>query len=143
MLWNLKFCIRGLFGRQQHKTLFNLCDVLTHLCASKVTRHYDYEEETHYTLVLIKRDFLGSLNVILFHLLHHLPFYLKCFGAVHGFSMYSYELFNLWVSTRVKDCHYPESTVMQTYCLYERGNYLQMSGRIPSTFTLHSLTILM
>ena len=135
----LKFCIRGLLGRRQCKTLFKLCDVLTHLCAtSKVIRDYDYEEKTHYTLALIERDFPVSLNIIVFHLLHHLPFYLKRFGPVHGISMYSYERFHLWVSTRVKNRHYPESTVMETYCLYEWANYLQLSGRIPSTFTLHS-----
>ena len=101
-------------------------------------RDHDNKEETHYTLTLIERHFPVSLNIIVFHLLHRLPFHLKRFGPVHGFSMCSYERFNSWVSTRVKNRRYPESTVIQTYCLYKWANYLQMSGRIPPTFTLHS-----
>ena len=76
---------------------------------------------------MVERDFPVSMNVIIFHLLHHLPFFIRCFGPVSGFWMYPYERFNSWISRRVNNRRYPEATVVETV-------HLKMSGKLPESF---------
>ena len=68
----------------------------------------------------------------MFHLLHHLPTYIRRFGPVYNFWMYPMECFNSWISHRVLNCGYPESTVVETYWLYELRFFLQISDQLPS-----------
>ena len=77
----LKFCIHDLIGPQQQSTLFAFCDVMTRLCSHEVDAQTfeNLEADTHHALALLERDFPVSLNVIVFHLLHHLPTYIKKF----------------------------------------------------------------
>ena len=79
----LKFCIRGLLGKNQRATLFELCDVLALLCSEEVqvTDIDAIELRVHRVLALLERDFPVSLQVIVFHLLHHLPEYLIWSGV--------------------------------------------------------------
>ena len=98
----IKFCIRGLLGTKQRSTLFKFCDVMSRLCCQQITENIDdLELETHQVLALMERDYPVSLHVIVFHLLHHLPFYLRQFGPVYGYWMYPFERFNSWISRRV------------------------------------------
>ena len=46
------------------------------------------EADLHRVAALLERDFPVSLHVIVFHLLHHLPTYLRNIGPVYGFWMY-------------------------------------------------------
>ena len=86
----LKFCTRDLLGPRQQLTLYLFCDVITRLCSHDVeTKSIEkLEADTHNTLALLERDFPVSLNVIVFHHLHHLPFYIQKFGPVAGYWMY-------------------------------------------------------
>ncbi len=86
----LKYCIRGLLGKRQRATVFELCDVVAQLCAEVIDVHEldALEVRVHRVLALLERDFPVSLHVIVFHLLHHLPTFLKRF---------------LWSSARVLD----------------------------------------
>ena len=70
----LKFCIRGLLGDTQRKTLYEFCDVLSLLVAEgvNVSDLDSLEYRVHRVLSLLERDFPVSLHVIVFHLLHHL-----------------------------------------------------------------------
>ena len=76
-----------MLGRKQQQSLFQLFDVLTQLCAEQVdmTTIDALESSVHQVLVLIERDFPLSLQVIVFHLLHHLPKYIRRFGPVYNF----------------------------------------------------------
>ena len=129
----LKYCMRGLLGNHQRHTLFFLCKVLSQLCAEEVdlSRMNAIEDDTHRALSLIERDFPVFLNVIVFHLLHHLPYYIRRFGPLYSFWMYAYERFNSWVIRRVQNRRYPEATVIETYRLYEWAHYLQQTGYLP------------
>ena len=129
----LKYCLRGLLGMQQRQTLFRFFTVLAMLCCESVNVVFleQLELDLHESLALLERDFPVSLHVIVFHLLHHLPFYLKRFGPPVVFWMYSLERFNSWIIRRVKNRRYPESTVVQTYLLFELSNFFKMSGEIP------------
>ena len=130
----LKYCIRGTLGQQQRRTLFFFCDVLAQLCADSVNMSLleQLEYDVHHSLSLIERDFPVSLNVIVFHLLHHLPFYLRRFGPARVFWMYPYERMNSWVIRRVHNRRYPEATVVETYRIFEWASFLQRSCELPS-----------
>lgn len=131
----LKFCVRGFLGKQQQDSLFSLCDILNRLCSYDVMMTDELEADVHHALALIERDFPVSLNVIVFHLLHHLPYFIRRFGPVNNYWMYSFERFNSWISRRIKNRRFPESTVIETYRLYEWSNHLQSSGKLPPSFT--------
>ena len=64
----IKFCIRGLLGKEQRKTFFSLCDVLTRVCQEElnVTLMDDLELCLHRSLAVLERDFPASVNVIVF-----------------------------------------------------------------------------
>ena len=123
----LKFCIRGLLGDTQRKTLYEFCDVLSLLVAEgvNVSDLDSLEYRVHRVLSLLERDFPVSLHVIVFHLLHHLPMFIRRFGPTYGFWMYPMERFNSWVSRRVLNRRYPESTVLETYRLHTVKNGVQ------------------
>lgn len=80
----LKFCLRDMLGHKQRATLFMLFDVLRSICAEKVS--YEtvevVEKKVHLVLALVERDFPLSMQFIVFHLLHHLPMFLKKYGPV-------------------------------------------------------------
>lgn len=138
----LKFCLRGMLGRNQRQTLYRLFDVISGICAEDIAMDSvdDLEQETHHALALFERDFPVSLQVIVFHLLHHLPMYIKHFGPVYSFWMYPYERFNSWISRRVLNRRYPESTVIETYRLSEWANFMEVSEQLAegATSMLHT-----
>ena len=106
-----------MLAAKQRKTLYKLLDVITLLYAEEIDMGSidQLEQDLHRVLALFERDFPLSLQVIVFHLLHHLPRYIKLFGPVYSFWMYPYERFNSWISRRVLNRRYPESTVLATY----------------------------
>ena len=129
----LKYCIRGLLGQQQRQTLFLFCNVLARLCAETVhaTLLQQLELDVHQALSLLERDFPVSLHVCVFHLLHHLPLFLSRFGPLHAYWMFPFKRFNSWVIRRVHNRRYPESTVVETYKLFEWAHFLQKSSGLP------------
>lgn len=135
----LKYCLKGLLGNFQRKTLFELCDVLTELVAEEINLFSidKLEYRTHRVLCLLERDFPVSLHVIVMHLLHHLPMYIKRFGPTYNFHMYPLERFNSWISRRVHNRRYPESTVIETYRLFELSSFLSASHLLPENSIDH------
>ena len=125
--------------KQQRQTLFFFLDVLARLCVEVVdiTTLDSLEVDVHRSLSLLERDFPVSLHVSVFHLLHHLPFYIRRFGPLYSFWMYPFERFNSWIIRRVHNRRYPEATVTETYRLCEWAHCLQMSGRIPDDAILY------
>lgn len=137
----LKFCLRGMLGQSQRKTLFKLFDIIKDICAEDVDvcSIDTLERRVHKVLALVERDFPVSIEVIVFHLLHHLPLFLKRYGPVYAFWMYPYERFNSWIIRRVLNRRYPESTVLETYRLTEWTNFMNLSGQLKeATVTLQA-----
>ena len=134
----LKFCIRHLLGKEQESTLVELCDVISSLCAEELDMQTmdGLEYRVHKVLSLMERDFPACIHVITLHLLHHLPMFIRRFGPLHGFWMYPMERFNNWIKSRVQNRHYPESTVVETYQLYELCFHLQITKQLPSGVNL-------
>ena len=130
----LKYTLRGLLGKQQRETIFFFLNVLADLCAEviDVATLDTLEYNVHKALSLIKRDFPVSLNVSVFHLLHHLPTYLRRFGPVYSFWMYPFERYNSWIIRRVLNRRYPEATAVETYRLYEWAHSLEIAGQLPN-----------
>lgn len=129
----LKYCIRGLLGKDQRTTLIELCNVVQLLCAEEVIpTHTDaLEYRVHRVLSCIERDFPVTIHTVSLHLLYHLPMYIRRFGPLYSFWMYPMERFNSWIAHRVLNRRYPEATVMETYRIYELTFFLEMSGRLP------------
>ena len=125
----LKFCLRGMLGPKQRQTLFKLFDVIRDVCAEDIPLDSieKLEENVHLTLALFERDFPVSLQLIVFHLLHHLPTYMKLYGSVYNFWMFPFERFNSWISKRTLNRRYPESTVIETYRLCEWVHFVEVS----------------
>ena len=130
----LKYCLRGMLGTFQRKTLMELCDVLSDLVAEELetAQLEKLEYRTHRVLALIERDFPTSINVVVFHLLHHLPMFLRRFGPVHTFWMFPHERFNSWIGRRVHNKRFPEATVLETYRIFELSSFLSMAELIPA-----------
>ena len=134
----LKFCIRGQLGEQQENTLTELCDVVCLLCQEPLyLRTMDtLEYRVHKVLSLLERDFPVSVHVVMIHLMHHVPQFLRRFGPLRGYWMYPMERFNNWIKSRNLNVRYPESTVIETYHLYELGYYLQVTKQLPTGATI-------
>lgn len=130
----LKYCLRGLLKQQQRETQFHFCNVLAKICSEsvKIGLVEELTIDVHYSLSLLERDFPVSLHVSVFHLLHHLPFYLGRFGPPHVFWMFPFERFNSWVIRRVQNRRFPEATVVETYRLFEWAHLLQWSDELPT-----------
>ena len=133
----LKFCLRNMLAHNQRHTLFELFDEITALCTEEIDSMHitDLESRVHKALVLIERDFPLSMQFIVFHLLHHLPMFLRRFGPVYGFWMFPYERFNSWFTRRVTNRRYPEATVVETYRLSEWAHFMELSGQFPDGAT--------
>ena len=129
----LKYCIRGLLGEQQRTTLFELCDVLAALLDYGIAESDidSLEYRLHRVLSLLERDFPVSLHVIVFHLLHHMPMFIRRFGPAYSFWMYPMERFNSWIAARITNRRHPETTVLESYRLFELSSFLQLSGKLP------------
>jgi len=85
----LKYCLRGMLGKQQEETLIFFLDTVTLLLSeSQIQR--------------IK----GT---------HHIVDRIEQFGPVYSTWMYSYERFNSWMSRLALYCFKPEATIMETY----------------------------
>jgi len=130
----LKYCLRGLLANKQQHTLFVLLDTLTRLCAEEISCEevQDLESEVHEVLSMVERDFPLSLQVIVVHLLHHLPYFIKRFGPVYSFWMYPFERFNSWICRRIMSRRYPEACVVDTYRLSEWAHFMELSKQLPS-----------
>lgn len=137
----LKYCLRGLLGDLQRRTLLELCDVVVLLSSDEVNiQNMDsIEYRVHRVLSLLERDFPVSLHVMVFHLLHHLPMFVRRFGPIRNYWMYPMERFNSWISRRVLNRRFPEATVLETYRVFELMHFLQISGQLPSPHTNNPL----
>lgn len=133
----LKYCVRGCLGNKQRQTLYEMCDVVAALSASAIdpSEVDSIEYRVSKVLSLLERDYPISIHVIVFHLLHHLPMYVRLYGPLRGFWMYPLERFNSWISHRVLNKRYPESTVIETYRLFEATSFLHISKQLPTSAT--------
>lgn len=66
----LKFCLRGMLGQKQRRTLYKLFDVIALICAEDIdiTSIDTLEQQVNRVLALLERDFPVPLQVIVFHL---------------------------------------------------------------------------
>lgn len=128
----IKYCIKDLIGDQQRSTLFELCDIIALVTSDTLSlNELDMIElGIHRVLSLLERDFPVSLHVV-FHLLHHVPQYLRRLGPVHGYHMFPMERFNSWIKQTVTSRRYPESIVLESYRLFEFTFFLQISKKLP------------
>lgn len=129
----MKYCIRECLGSFQRRTIFELCDVIQSILSGDVDLSLidTLEYRVHRVLSLLERDFPVSIHVTMLHLLHHLPKFIRRFGPVHGYWMFSMERFNSWIARRVHNRRFPEATIIESYRLFELSFFSQISGLLP------------
>lgn len=128
----LKYCLKGCLASQQQKTLFLLFDCLADLCAESQCLEGigNLEIRLNRALALLERDFPVSLQNITTHLLHHMVDTLKRCGPVYGTWMYAFERFNSWICQRALNMRYPESTVIETYLIFDWCQFMLASQKL-------------
>ncbi|XP_021368398.1 uncharacterized protein LOC110460022 [Mizuhopecten yessoensis] len=96
----LRYCLRGMLGEQQRKSLNEFLLGLEGLFKTPTDMDTidQLAERWHITLCTMERDFPLSLQSYVMHLLHHLPQYVKLYGAPSNFWMFPYERFNKTLS---------------------------------------------
>ena len=112
----LKLCIRRQLSDQQRRVLFRLLDCLRLVAApAHPPESRDaLESLIHTTLGELKLCFPVSLQVVMFHLLHHSVAALRTYGTVYSTWMFGCERLMGMLSRRAYKKRFPEATVMET-----------------------------
>ncbi|XP_021354483.1 uncharacterized protein LOC110450989 [Mizuhopecten yessoensis] len=128
----LKFCIRGLLGNLQRRTLFMLLDCFSDICCEHQSLDELDELEGRFNTALarLERDFPITLQNITTHILHHIIDGIRSFGPVYGTWMYVFERFNSWLCKRSLNMCHPEATATETYILYDWCQFMIQSGKL-------------
>ncbi|CAG2226719.1 unnamed protein product [Mytilus edulis] len=126
------WCIRGLLAKPQEETLFNLFEVIKRLTQPSYTTEQlqGLIEDTSTAVVLLERDFPLTLQNITTHLLHHIPEGYEDYGPLYDRWLYPLERANSWVTRQILQHGHEESTVMQTYRIYDWSSHNILSGEI-------------
>ncbi|XP_052075815.1 uncharacterized protein LOC127713890 [Mytilus californianus] len=73
----------------------------------------NFEKRWHEALCLMERDFPAALQTFFFHLLHHLPQYIRLYGPPRNFWMFPNERFNHTLTEAVSNNQYPELSAIK------------------------------
>ena len=111
----LKFCLRELLGDLQRRVLFRLVAAPAHTPESVVA----LESSIHSTVAEVELCFPVSLQVVMFHLLHHSIAELRTYSTVYSKWMFGCERRMGMLSRRAQNKLFPEVTVMETICQYK------------------------
>lgn len=63
--------------------------------------------------------FLSHFMSFSIYYITYLPTFIRRFGPAYTFWMYSFERFNSWIRRRIHVRCFPETTVVEIYCLFE------------------------
>ncbi|XP_060083986.1 uncharacterized protein LOC132563249 [Ylistrum balloti] len=130
----LKYCLRGCLSERCRSSFFSLLDSISNICSESI--QLDNLDEMEYnlnrSLALMERDFPVSLQNITTHIMHHIVKGIKQFGPIYGTWMFTFERFNSWICRRVFNKRHPETTVMETYTLFEWCNFMISTNIMPS-----------
>nr|XP_022311179.1 uncharacterized protein LOC111116474 [Crassostrea virginica] len=126
-----EWCIRDLLPQRQEGTLHRLCDVIKKMVSPQLAVHElpRLQAETHEALSLLERDFPLALQNLTTHLLHHIVDDLANYGPMYGRWLFPYERANGWITRQCLRKGMEESTVMETYVIYDWCVYMILSGR--------------
>ncbi|XP_062612111.1 uncharacterized protein LOC134273911 [Saccostrea cucullata] len=117
----LEWCVKGFLPPTQEETLFFLLNVLKRMI-TPVLKECDVQQlqdDVHTALCLLEKDFPLSLQNLTTHLIHHMVDGLLDFGPVYGRWLFPYERANGWISRQCLRKGVEESTVMETYVIYD------------------------
>ncbi|XP_062609392.1 uncharacterized protein LOC134271156 [Saccostrea cucullata] len=127
----LAWCIRVFLPNQQEETLFIIVNLIKRMVSPQLTEEDipSLQEDVHTGLAMFERDFPLSMQNLVTHLLHHIVDGFSTFGPLYGRWLFPYERANGWITRQCLKKGAEESTVMETYAVYEWCMYMVMSGR--------------
>uniref|UniRef100_A0A8W8MQL9 DUF4218 domain-containing protein n=1 Tax=Magallana gigas TaxID=29159 RepID=A0A8W8MQL9_MAGGI len=127
----LEWCIQGLLPPTQEKTLKCVCDVLKRMVSPVIHMSTldELQKETHEAFALLERDFPLTMQNLTTHLIHHVVEDLARFGPMYGRWLFPYERANGWITRQCLRKGMEESTVMETYAIYDWCVHMILSGK--------------
>lgn len=126
----VRFCIRDMLGEPQRASLVNFLCLLEEAYGSTVDmdKFEDFEKRWHQGLCMLERDFPVSLQTFYFHLLHHLPQYIRMYGPPKNFWMFPYERFNHTLTAAISNNQHPEVSAVKKMEVQWLLSMLEHSG---------------
>ncbi|XP_062584302.1 uncharacterized protein LOC134246058 [Saccostrea cucullata] len=126
-----EWCIKDLLPISQERTLEHICGVIRRIVSPKLTvlDIAQLQADTHEALSLLERDFPLAIQNLTTHLIHHIVDDLANYGPMYGRWLFPYERANGWVTRQCLRKGMEESTVMETYVIYDWCVYMILSGR--------------
>lgn len=127
----LEWCIQGLLPPTQEKTLKCVCDVLKRMVSPVIHMSTlgELQKDTHEAFALLERDFPLTMQNLTTHLIHHVVEDLARFGPMYGRWLFPYERANGWITRQCLRKGMEESTVMETYAIYDWCVHMILSGK--------------
>ncbi|XP_062595076.1 uncharacterized protein LOC134256449 [Saccostrea cucullata] len=126
-----EWCIRGFLPPAQEKTLQAICDVIKRMVAPELTISElpQLQADTHEALAMLERDFPLTMQNLTTHLIHHIVDDLAKLGPMYGRWLFPYERANGWITRQCLKKGIEESTVMETYVVYDWCIYMILSQK--------------
>ena len=127
----LKYCLRGILGENQRRTLFQLLDSMQEICNEKLSLDdlNDIEMRLNKTMALLERVYPITLQNITTHILHHVIDGIRRFGPIYGTWMFVFVRFNSWICKRALYRSHPENSAIETYIIFEWCQFMMLSGK--------------
>ncbi|XP_061190168.1 uncharacterized protein LOC133198027 [Saccostrea echinata] len=132
----LEWCIKGFLPAKQEDTLQKMLHVIKRI-VSPTLKEEDLphlQREVHSSLALFERDFPLSMQNLVTHLIHHIVDGFSMYGPLYGRWLFAYERANGWITRQCLKKGAEESTVMETYAVYDWCMYMVLSQKfVPSS----------
>ena len=93
----------------------------------------------HETLSITEHTMPLTLQVLCFHLLHHICRYIEKYGTVSGMWMAYVERYNNYLSGLILNRRHPEESIAAAYQLAEFGKFTKICSNITGDIEYDSL----
>ena len=125
----LKVLLRGRLPHHIRTTVFKLLDCFQNMSGEDFTSEQltDLELEMQESLALLELKMPLALQVLSFHLRHHVSEALQMYGTMSSMWMAYLERYNYYLTSMIQNYRHPEQSIMSTYQLAEFGGYTLMT----------------
>ncbi|XP_066913307.1 uncharacterized protein [Clytia hemisphaerica] len=127
------FTLRNSLSQRQRRTLFYFFASLSNLFMKKFNEEMlkSVEVHLHQSVALMERDFPAVILNFTTHVLNHFANSMRRFGPLYSSWMYAFERFNSWITRRCNNKAHMESSVMDTYQLFDWVVFCELTKKFP------------